>query len=127
MTDRSQLPSSRDWRVTVLLVSVYVLAIAFAAVALLPEWWLAWAVVVVLGLALLVGWHARRFAYECRRCGAEFTIPALVDLVSPQGIDRGQDGAIRGWKLLRCPACHAWSRATVVRPTVGQHADRARA
>ena len=128
MIDRASRPSGHDWGVTGLLVAAYVLAVALGAVALLPEWWLVWVGVVVLGLALLVGWHARRFAYRCQQCGTVFTVSALVDFVSPQGIGREPEGELRGWKLLRCPACHEWHRATVVRPaTSNSPGDRAHA
>ncbi len=67
-------------------------------------------VIVVIGLLLLVGWHARTFAYRCRNCGHEFAISPLTDLVSPHGPGRGG-----GWKLLRCPKCGRWTRAFVIR------------
>ena len=108
-------PSGRDWRVTVFLVATYVLALALGAVALLPDWWVIWAGAAILGLGFLVGWHAQHFAYRCEQCETIFTVPALVDFASPQGIGRGPDGDMRGWKLLRCPTCGRWRRATVVR------------
>jgi len=67
-------------------------------------------VMVVIGLLLLVGWHARTFAYRCRNCGSEFAIRILTDLVSPHGPGRGG-----GWKFLRCPRCGHWTRAFVIR------------
>ena len=67
-------------------------------------------VVVVIGLPLLVLWHARAFGYRCRSCGNEFEISVLVDFISPHG--PGRDG---GWNLLRCPKCGRWTRAFVVR------------
>lgn len=67
-------------------------------------------VAVVAGVALLVVWHARTFGYRCRRCGNEFTISAALDFISPHGL--WLDG---GWKVLRCPRCHRWIRARVIR------------
>jgi DNA-directed RNA polymerase subunit RPC12/RpoP len=67
-------------------------------------------VALVIGLLLLVGWHARAFAYRCRNCGHEFAISLLTDLVSPHGPGRGG-----GWKFLRCPRCGRWTRAFVIR------------
>jgi hypothetical protein len=92
MSERAQhgqRPVGRDWQVTGLLVAAYALALALGAVVLLPERWLIWAGVVVLGLALLVGWHAHRFAYRCTQCGTVFSVSALADFVSPQGLTRG--------------------------------------
>ena len=76
---------------------------------MLPTYWYVWLVLVVGGLFLLVRWHAKRFAYRCSKCGHEFEISAFVDFVSPQGLDKSG-----GWKYLRCPACHRWSRALVI-------------
>jgi len=67
-------------------------------------------VVVVIGLPLLVLWHARTFGYRCRSCGNEFEISVLVDFISPHGLGFGGS-----WKLLRCPKCRRWTRAFVVR------------
>jgi len=67
-------------------------------------------VAVAAGVVLFVVWHARNFAYRCRRCGNEFAISTALDFVSPHGL--WLDG---GWKLLRCPRCHRWTRARVIR------------
>jgi hypothetical protein len=75
-------------------------------------WMIAGLVVVAAAFFLLVGWHARTFAYRCRHCDNEFEISTLLDLVSPTRLDGWWGG---GWKLLRCPRCHRWTRATVIR------------
>lgn len=67
-------------------------------------------VVVVIGLPLLVLWHARTFGYRCRSCGNEFEISVPADFISPHGLGFGGS-----WKLLRCPKCRRWTRAFVVR------------
>jgi hypothetical protein len=67
-------------------------------------------VVAAVALLLIVGWHARTFAYRCRNCGDEFAISPLKDFWSPHGW--WFDG---GWKLLGCPRCHRWTRASVIR------------
>ena len=64
----------------------------------------------MVGVALLVFWHARTYAYCCRRCGNEFAISAALNFVCPHGL--WFEG---GWKLLRCPRCHRWTRARVIR------------
>lgn len=68
-----------------------------------------WLVLVVGSLSLLVGWHARTFAYRCRNCGHEFEISPWTDLISPHGPSK--EG---GWKYLRCPKCRQRTRATVI-------------
>ncbi|MBC8059715.1 MAG: hypothetical protein H7Y18_03530 [Clostridiaceae bacterium] len=44
----------------------------------------------------LVIWHANTHSYICRKCGHEFSISVLKDLVSPH-------------KLLKCPNCYKWA------------------
>lgn len=68
-----------------------------------------WVVLVVGGLLLLVGWHARTFAYRCRNCRYVFKISFWTDLISPHGPSK--EG---GWKYLRCPKCGQRTRATVI-------------
>ena len=64
----------------------------------------------VLGcLLLLVRWHTRTFGYKCLSCGKEFSIRLWKNFISPQGIGKGG-----GWKFLKCPSCHKWSRARVM-------------
>ncbi len=108
--------TGRDWLGTGFRVLVYVAVVVVGAILLLPVYWYVWAVLVVGGLLVLVTWHARTFAYHCPSCGNEFEVSALVDFVGPQGMGRAEDGRVVGWKLLRCPDCHRFVRATVVRP-----------
>jgi hypothetical protein len=49
-------------------------------------------VLAVLGLALLVGWHARSFGYRCGACGHTFQVSVLVDVLGPQGLGRDAQG-----------------------------------
>jgi hypothetical protein len=65
---------------------------------------------IIAGVLLLVVWHAHNFGYRCRLCGNEFAISTWLDFVSPHGWWFGG-----GWKLLRCPCCHHWTRARLVR------------
>ncbi len=89
-------------------VRLAALVVAMAAGFVITPW--LGIAVAVLGLALLVHWHARAVAYRCPRCGNVFAIPTRIDLVSPHGASR-RDGRWVGWKLLRCPRCRRWSRA----------------
>lgn len=74
--------------------------------------WVAVGVVlaVVIASVLFAAWHARTFAYRCRNCDNEFTLPPLLDSISPHAFDFSGS-----WKLLRCPRCGHWTRAHVIR------------
>ena len=99
-----------DWQATLLRLGLWILALGLSSVVWLPTYWYLWLLVVVGGLGWLVHWHAHQFAYRCAHCDHEFEVAPWLDLVSPQGFTRQGDG----WKFLRCPQCHQWSRATVL-------------
>jgi DNA-directed RNA polymerase subunit RPC12/RpoP len=111
-------PSRSDWTRAVIYLLVYIFAISAGAFLLLPQGSLGallWVVVVVGGLILLVRWHSRITAYRCSRCGHEFEISFLSDLISPHGI--GSSGA---WKYLRCPRCSRRIQAEVLVKDTGR-------
>lgn len=105
------------------LVRIAALIVVMVAGFVIEPWF--GVAITVIGLVLLVRWHARAFAYRCPHCGHVFTIPAWLDVVSPHGVSR-RDGHWVGWKLLRCPRCRRWSRAATVSrqvtPASGRHA-----
>ena len=73
------------------------------------------AIVVLLAVWTLVGWHSRGFAYRCANCRRVFRVPTFVNFLTFQGMSRRPDGTYRSWKLLTCPNCHQRTKATVVR------------
>lgn len=98
---------------TLIYISIFLGVVVIGAVFLAPVNPPAGAVWIILSagaLFLLVRWHALTFEYQCAKCGHEFEVSALVDLISPQGI--GRNG---GWKYLKCPECMWWSRAAEIR------------
>lgn len=103
-----------DWIRTGVYIAIFVLAISAGAFLLLPEFWLAWGVLLVAGSAALMLWHTRAFAYRCARCDEEFEISLLTDFISPHGISRDEGGCWRGYKYLKCPHCHQRSKAVGV-------------
>jgi DNA-directed RNA polymerase subunit RPC12/RpoP len=102
--------TKEDWIRTAIYLSLFVAALVIGAVLLLPDYWYGWLLLVVGGILLLVRWHAAHFAYRCPQCGHEFEITTFTDLISLQGPSRGG-----GWKYLKCPRCHARSRATQIK------------
>ncbi|MEA4926555.1 MAG: hypothetical protein VB084_14785 [Syntrophomonadaceae bacterium] len=59
----------------------------------------------VLGLILLAIWHAKNYAYICKSCSHKFSLSAVQDFYSPQGLTA---------KYAKCPNCHQWTWAEVV-------------
>lgn len=101
----------QDWVETVIYLLLWLLMIGASGFMLLPVYWVVWVLLVGSALWGLVHWHARQFAYRCAQCAHEFTIPAWVDFISPQGMTR-QGG---GWKYVKCPHCHTRTRASILR------------
>jgi len=56
-----------------------------------------WIILVIVGLFLLIRWHAKNTAYICPKCGYKFMISTFEDFISPNIL----------WdkKLLKCPKC----------------------
>ncbi|OGO20723.1 MAG: hypothetical protein A2Z14_01155 [Chloroflexi bacterium RBG_16_48_8] len=105
-------PTRKDYIQSIVYILLYILAISVGAYFLLLKYWYIWALVVVVGLALLVNWHKEKTVYSCPICGYVYEISFLVDLTAPHGFDR--DGA---WLLLRCPNCHERHKTKVLKRT----------
>ncbi len=94
--------SKRDWYGTARVLFAFIAVIVISSVFLLPDRWYLWLMIIAGGLALLVAWHARNFAYLCPGCGEVFEVSKLEDFLSPNGVNK---------KYLRCPRCgkRAWA------------------
>ena len=105
-------PSAADRRAGIRMLVGYVAAISVASVLLFfvpgPPGLVVWLVLVLVGTVLLARWNSRHSGYRCRRCGHEFEISTLTEIVSPHGAGDG------GWTWLRCPRCDRRSRAKVL-------------
>jgi uncharacterized C2H2 Zn-finger protein len=93
-------PDGGDYFRSVLYILLYVAVIGGGAFLLLPEWWLIWGLLVIVGVVLLISWHRGQTVYRCPNCGHVYELTFWRDLVSPHGVDK--QGA---WLLLRCPNC----------------------
>lgn len=60
----------------------------------------------IVGLLLLVTWHSKNSAYICKNCGNKFTLSAVEDLVSLQGVTA---------KYAKCPRCSKRTWAKVIK------------
>ncbi|MGB9938882.1 hypothetical protein [Methanosarcina sp.] len=100
--DRYWEVSKRDWYGTARVLFAFITVIMISSVFLLPDRWYLWLTIIAGGLALLVAWHAKNFAYLCPGCGEVFEISTLEDFLSPNGVNK---------KYLRCPRCgkRAWA------------------
>ena len=98
-----------DFIQTSIILALFVMAIVAIFWFTAPDELLIGIFLVLGCLILLVRWHTRTFGYKCLSCGNEFSIPVWKNFISPQGIGKGG-----GWKLLKCPSCHKWSRAHVM-------------
>ncbi|RJX29321.1 MAG: hypothetical protein C4554_00805 [Dethiobacter sp.] len=99
------------WLKTFFYVLVYIILLVAGGHFLLPlksTGVILWMLLAIIGLILLVRWHARCFSYRCSDCGHIFHISPLGDFLSLQGVTRG------GWKYLRCPHCRKKIKAQVI-------------
>ena len=103
-------PKRSDWTKSLILIGVYVAVISVTAFILLITYWYLWLALVAGGVFILVLWHKKSTAYRCPKCGSEFEISLLTDLVSPHGITRTGGG----WLYLKCPACSNRSKMDVL-------------
>jgi hypothetical protein len=100
--------TGKDWAVTLGLIAVYLTATVVGTM-LMPS--VGFVLVAAGGLFLLVRWHNRTYAYQCSACAQRFEISTLTNFLSPHGVSlKG-----RGWKLLKCPHCQEWTRASIVK------------
>lgn len=107
-------PDSRDWLNTLIRIALYIALLALAGIYVLPRFPILFFVLVVVGLLLLVRWHNTSFGFQCKKCGNEFEISTLLNLVSPHGVWSDQEGKY-AWKWLRCPQCKKFSAARVIK------------
>ena len=109
MTKTSK-PGKREILLSVVYISIYVAAISLGAFLLLPEHWVVWGLVVLVGMVLLVSWHKSATAYQCPHCSHIYEISFLTDFLAPHGVDKTGP-----WLLLRCPNCKTRSKTPVLK------------
>ena len=102
--------TTQDWIKTILYLTLFIIIIILGAIFLLPKLWYLWAIIILAGILWITKWHTDNFAYKCKSCKHEFTISMWLDLINPHGISK--KGA---WQLLKCPKCHKWSKAGIIK------------
>ena len=107
---RTSKPGKREILLSVVFIAIYVTAISIGAFLLLPAYWYAWGLIVLVGMVLLVNWHKSATAYQCPRCEHIYEISFLTDLLAPHGVSKAGP-----WLLLRCPNCKTRSKTPVLK------------
>ena len=96
---------------TLFVLLIYLSATVVLAIILTPLVWpvglTIWVLIALWSLLAVVRWHARNTVYRCPACGNEFSISSFTDFVSPHGVSEGG-----GWKLLTCPRCGRYVKAS---------------
>jgi DNA-directed RNA polymerase subunit RPC12/RpoP len=100
----------RDWIQTIIYILLMIGVIIWGAFLMLPSYLSLWLMVTAVLIYSLTVWHTRHFDYRCNKCGNEFGINVIKNIISPQGLDRQG-----GWKYLKCPKCGEKSRAKVIK------------
>ena len=108
--NKFQDPKREDWIVGIFSLVIYVAVITFGAVFLFTDYWYLWIILVVGGLILLVLRQIRNYGCRCRKCGHEFEISFLTNLLAPHGVDK--EGS---WQWLKCPGCQQRTKVNVVK------------
>jgi predicted RNA-binding Zn-ribbon protein involved in translation (DUF1610 family) len=93
--------TKKDWFLTVIVLLIFIVLLSLSSL-LLSGFLYFWVLIVLVGIALLVIWHAKNFAYLCPKCGQVFEVSAWEDLFGPNGGSK---------KYVRCPECRrqAWA------------------
>lgn len=99
----------RDWIITIALLVLFVSLLVAGGIWVAPQYFILFLALGAICITLLVLWHNHTFAYRCSNCGSEFEITALINFISPHGIDKQG-----GWKYLMCPTCKIRNRARVI-------------
>jgi predicted MFS family arabinose efflux permease len=97
----------RKWFITMIFVVVFIVLLLAGGNFLLPLGALGvllWMILTVLGLFLLISWHAKSSSCQCLECGNTFSVSFFKDFLSLQ------NPGTEGNKYLICPECLRKSR-----------------
>jgi DNA-directed RNA polymerase subunit RPC12/RpoP len=115
MVSSYRKPERKDWWRALAFLAIYLAVLGVMSIYLLISYWYVWAALAVAGLVILVSWHAKATAYHCPKCGYDFEISIITDLLSPHGVNK--EG---GWKYLKCPNCSKRTRTEILVKTKGE-------
>jgi len=93
-------PTLKDWIIGIGLIVIFLGVIGIGAFLLIPDHWIWWLSLVLVGTLLLTLNQNKNYAYRCRECGHEFEIRFITNLISPHGVDK--EGS---WLWVKCPSC----------------------
>lgn len=98
-----------DWLKAIFYAATYLAALVLSGVYLFLSYWYVWVSIALVGLLLIVSWHAKISTYHCPKCEHEFRVSVLIDFISAHGVDN-----TGGWKYLKCPICSNRSRMRIL-------------
>jgi hypothetical protein len=105
-----QDPERKDWISGIASLIIFVVVITLGALLLFTDYWYLWPILLVGGVVILVLRQTKNYACRCRKCGYEFEISFLTNLLAPHGVDR--EGS---WQWVKCPGCEKRTKVTVVK------------
>ena len=90
-------PTVKDRVKMYTVIIVFLSIILFGGFVILPKVGLyVWLAILIFMVFLFVSWHAHTTAYRCSKCGHEFEISVINDLLTPH---------VPHKKYLKCPHC----------------------
>lgn len=99
--------NKKDWIDSIFVILVFVSIITITSLLFLPDNWILWITIVLVGTLYLVKLHSEKYAYECSNCHHQFEISAAIELITPNGL---------GKKLIKCPKClkRSWMKILII-------------
>lgn len=103
-------PTRKDWIIGIGLIGFFLFVIAVGGLVLIPDHWIWWLLLVLVGTLLLALNQNKNYACRCRECEHEFELRFITNLISPHGVDTKGS-----WLWVKCPSCKTRGKVSVIR------------
>ena len=103
-------PTRKDWIIGIGLIVFFLFVIGIGADVLIPDHWIWWLSLVLVGTLLLTLNQNQNYACRCRECGHEFEVSFIANLTSLHGVDK--QGS---WQRVKCPGCKEKGKVSVIK------------